>query len=289
MNNFIDNIIHNVKRRKLKTRVFMMIISLFISAIVFNIFILRTNIVAGGINGISIITENVYGYNPTMVILGISILCLILSFMYLGIEKTTGTILSTLLYPILIKLTYNFTSHILIDTNDLIVISIYIGILTGLANGIMYKTGFSNGGLPIINQILYEKFKIPISISSFIINGIIIIIGGIYFGITMLMYAIIILYINSIIINKILLGISNNKAFYIITTHDKEIKDYVIKSLNHSVTIFDVEGAFFHKKRKVLLTVVPTREYYRLTEGIKMIDKDSFFVVTDAYEVSGGK
>lgn len=229
MNSFIDNIIHNVKRRKLKTRVFMMIISLFISAIVFNIFILRTNIVAGGINGISIITENVYGYNPTMVILGISILCLILSFMYLGIEKTTGTILSTLLYPILIKLTYNFTSHILIDTNDIIVISIYIGILTGLANGIMYKTGFSNGGLPIINQILYEKFKIPISISSFIINGIIIIIGGIYFGITMLMYAIIILYINSIIINKILLGISNNKAFYIITTHDKEIKDYVIK------------------------------------------------------------
>ena len=80
-----------------------------------------------------------------------------------------------------------------------------------------------------------------------------------------------------------------NKAFYIITSEEKEIKDYIIKNLDHSVTIFDVKGGFLNKKNKVVLTVVPTREYYRVTEGIKAIDKDAFFVVTDAYEVVGGK
>ena len=80
-----------------------------------------------------------------------------------------------------------------------------------------------------------------------------------------------------------------NKAFYIITSEEKEIKDYIIKTLEHSVTIFDVKGGFLNKKNKVVLTVVPTREYYRVTEGIKAIDKDAFFVVTDAYEVVGGK
>ena len=51
----------------------------------------------------------------------------------------------------------------------------------------------------------------------------------------------------------------------------------------------DVKGGFLNKKHKVVLTVVPTREYYRVTEGIKTIDKDAFFVVTDSYEVVGGK
>ena len=103
------------------------------------------------------------------------------------------------------------------------------------------------------------------------------------------MYAIILLYISTIVIDKVLLGISNNKAFYIITHEEKKVKDYIINSLNHSVTTFDVKGAFLEKKRTVLLAVIPSREYFRVTEGIKLIDKDVFFVVTDAYQVEGGK
>ena len=92
-----------------------------------------------------------------------------------------------------------------------------------------------------------------------------------------------------IILNKVLLGISNNKAFYIITTEDKKIKEYIINELKHSVTVFDVKGGFLEKKRNVLLTVIPSREYFKVTEGIKLIDKDAFFVATDAYEVVGGR
>lgn len=138
-------------------------------------------------------------------------------------------------------------------------------------------------------QILEKYYKIPIATTSAIINITVVLIGGVFFGWTNVMYAIILIYLNTIIINKVLLGISNNKAFYIITSEEKEIKDYIIKNLDHSVTIFDVKGGFLNKKNKVVLTVVPTREYYRVTEGIKAIDKDAFFVVTDAYEVVGGK
>ena len=59
--------------------------------------------------------------------------------------------------------------------------------------------------------------------------------------------------------------------------------------MNHSVTIFDVKGGFLEKKRKVILAVVPTKEYFQVTEGIKMIDKNAFFIATDAYEVKGGR
>ena len=50
-----------------------------------------------------------------------------------------------------------------------------------------------------------------------------------------------------------------------------------------------LKGAFLETKRRVILTVIPSREYYRVTTGIKEIDEDAFFVVTDAYQVEGAK
>ena len=59
--------------------------------------------------------------------------------------------------------------------------------------------------------------------------------------------------------------------------------------LHHTVTTFEVKGGFLENKRRVMLTVIPSREYYRVTEGIKSLDEKAFFVVTDAYQVEGGK
>ena len=62
-----------------------------------------------------------------------------------------------------------------------------------------------------------------------------------------------------------------------------------LKELNHKITVFDVKGGVFERKRKIILSVIPSREYYRVTEVIKEIDKDAFFIVTDSYEVNGAK
>lgn len=289
-NNIIKNdVIKKIKKKKLISRYIMMILALLLSALVFNIFIVPTNIVAGGVNGISIITKYVYGWDPSIVMFIVSFILLIFSLMYLGAERTSGTVVATFLYPIFVELTSHITEYINVETNDLVLISIFVGVIGGLANGIMYKTGFSSGGLPIISQILYKKFRIAASKSSLIVNGIVVFVGGLFFGWTMVMYALIILFINSFMLDRVILGISNNKAFYIITSEDEIIKRYIIDKLNHSVTVFDVKGGFLEKKRKVLLTVVPSREYFTVTEGIKEIDKDAFFLACDAYQVEGGK
>ncbi len=289
MDNFLENIFTSVKKKHIIVRTIMIIVSLFISSLAYNLFLLPTNLVAGGANGISIIIKHVYTIDPSITIFIVLVICNILSFIFLGKERTIGTLFATILYPIFVEITSIFTNKITIDTTDLFLVVIFTGILTGIASGLMYKTGYSNGGLPVISQILYKYYKIPIAKSNLVLNSIVVIIGGIYFGWTMVMYAIILLYINSIIIDKVLLGISNNKAFYIITKEDKKVKDYIINVMHHSVTTFDVKGAFLEKKRRVLLTVIPSREYYRVTEGIKLIDKEVFFLATDAYQVEGGK
>ena len=285
----MDEIIKRIRKKNKLLRTIYILLSLIISAFVYNMFLLPLSLVTGGTSSLATITYYLYDIDPAIMIFIISATCVLLSFLYLGIERTTGSILACIAYPIIVKLTANINQLFYIDKSDILLIVIFAGVLSGIASGLMYKSGYSSGGLPIISQILFEKFKISVVTSSMIINIIIIIIGSFFFGTTNALYAAILLYINNLVIDKVLLGISNNKAFYIITEKETEIKEYIINNLNHTVTTFDVKGAFQEKKRKIMLTVIPTREHYKLTEGIKEIDKDAFFVVTDSYQVQGAK
>lgn len=289
MDNLFEEIIKKVKKKGIIRRIITLVIALFTLSLVYNLFLLPSGLVTGGINGIAIITNYVYEIDSSIMIFLISATCLLFSFMYLGKERTAGSIIATLLYPLFVKITSLITQNISLNYEDTFLMIIFAGVIGGLSNGFIYKTGFSNGGLPIISQILYKYFKIPITKSSMVINSIIIIIGSFFFGWSMMMYAIILVFINNLMIDKVLLGISKNKAFYIVTSKEKEIREYIVNKLHHTTTIFNVKGAFFEKQRKVLLLVIPTRDYYKVTEGIKLIDPGVFFVVEDAYEVKGGK
>lgn len=285
----MNDILSSIKKKKRIYRITLMIISLIISSLVYNIFLLPLNLVTGGAPGVATLTHHIYGIEPATMIFFISIAICIISFMYLGVERTSGTIMSVILYPLLVKLTSPLAGMLVVKPEDMIITVIFAGVLNGVAYGLMYKTGYSNGGFPIISQILYEKFRLPIAKTSLIINLTIVLVGSIFFGLTNALYAIIYIYINNIVLDKVLLGISTNKSFYIITHEEEKIKDYVINTLQHNVTVFDVKGGYLDKRRKVILAIIPTKEYYRVTEGIKMLDKEAFFVVTDSYQVSGAK
>jgi len=282
------NILDTIKKKKLIRRYIILILSLFISACYFNLLQLPTQIVTGGSSGISIILNHYFNINPSIIIFLISVSLLVIGAIFLGIEKTSGAVVSTIIYPFFIELTSQIGTWIPVDLSDKILISIFIGVLSGVTTGLVYKVGFSNGGISIISEIISKYKKTPISGVSFAMNMIIVFFGGAAFGWNMVMYAAIILYIYSLVLDRVLIGISKNKCLHIMTSREEEIKDYIINELHHGVTIFDVKGGFLQKKRRVLMTVIPNREYYKLKEGIKEIDKDAFFIVTDSYQVSGG-
>lgn len=285
----MEEIIASIKKQKRLQRLGLAFISLTMSALIYNIFLLPLNIVAGGVSGVATITNHLYYIDPSLMVFILSAACSLISLLFLGIEQTASTVVAGIVYPILIKITAPVSAIIPIEINDVFIIIIFSGVLSGIASGLFYRSGYVNCGFPVICKVLYQNFKIAISKSTLIINVIVVFLGGIFFGSLNAMYATIFLYISSIVMDKVILGISNNKAFYIITGEEKLVKEYIIDNLNHNVTSFDVKGGFLEKKRKVLLSVIPSHEYYKVAEGIKHIDKDAFFVVTDSYEVIGGK
>ena len=285
----MDSIKKIVDENQKLYRISLLFISLLISAIIYNMFLLPLNVVMGGTGGIAQITLFVFDIDPAFMVLILSLLCAVISVAFLDFDKTASTIVVSFLYPALVKITEPMMNLMTVEQKDIFIVVIITGVILGFSNGLMYKSGYSNGGLTVITQTLYKYFHIPVGKSGLILNGIVILVGGYYFGITATIYAIISLYIRSLITDKVLLGVSNNKAFYIITTEEEKVKSFIMNDLSHNVTIFDVKGAYLEKKQKVIFSVIPSREYYKVTEGIKEIDKSAFFVVTDAYEVVGGK
>lgn len=284
-----ENIIKQIYHKSRVKRYAQFILGLLLVAISFNLFLSPNELVAGGVSGISIIIRHIFGIDPSVFIFISSVALLIISFFLLGKEKTMGSILGSLLFPLFVKLTSNIDVYLDIDNTQLLLAAIFGGVIQGFGAGLIFKAGFTTGGTDIVNQIISKYAKVSIGTSMLMSDGLIVLSGVFVFGVTKLMYALIVLYIITVMTDKVILGISDSKAFYIITDEEEKVKEFILKYLNHGVTIFNAKGGYTKEKQNVLLCVVPTKEYFKLKEGIHQIDHDAFFVVTDAYEVFGGE
>lgn len=283
----------NIENKEYASIIFRGIIftfGVFLLALSYNVFLLPNEIVLGGTSGLAIVFHSLFGWNPQIFIYISSGLLLIISFIFLGWKKTKNTIIGTLLYPLMIT----FTTPIALFLREKLVIEemlllvLISGFLYGVSNGLIYKSGFTTGGSDVIMQLMNKYLKMPESKANLISGIIIISVGGIVIGLVQVIYAIIITYISTILIDKILIGISDSKVFYIYTKKSKEIKRLIIEELHTGYTSFPTIGGYSHEKGEMLMCVVPTRDYYLVKESVLNIDKNAFFIINDCYEVNGG-
>ena len=157
-----------------------------------------------------------------------------------------------------------------------------------MANGFIYKTGFTTGGSDIPIQILNKYLKIPTGTASFVVNFCVILAGAMIFGISKAIYATLILFINSNLINKIMLGISDSKMFYIQTKKPDEVITF-INQMNFGYTIMRTDGGYSHEKNNMIMCVIATKDYYTFRSVIEKIDPGAFFIISDCYQVYGGR
>lgn len=283
----VTNIIKLIKEKNLIFRFAVFCLALYVSACVFNLFFVPTNITPGGSSGVSIIIHKITGMDQGTLVAIIYAFTLVLSFIFLDLEKSISLILCTIIYPFFVKLTGNISNYIVFDYSDVTMICIIAGFLNGITTGLCFKVGFNPGGLSVIAQIIYKYFKVSISKTNLIMSSIIVLLSGYYFGVNHILYAIIVIYVTSLATDKVLLGISKNKYIYIVTTEEDKVYEYIANTLKHGVTKLSCSGGFGNKKY-VLMTSIPTSDYTILREGIKLIDEKVFMVATDAYQSYGG-
>lgn len=289
MNLFSKNKNIIVKKQSLVKRIIEFVLGCFVVALSYNLFIAPNGIVPGGVGGIAIIINKLFDVDKAITIFILNIFLLLLSYILLGKTKTRASILGSILFPIMVKITEYLNVWLQIDITNVLLSSITGGILFGLGAGLIFRAGFTTGGTDIINQIISKYLKITLGKSMLLSDGLIVISSAFFFGINHMLYSILALYIISLISDRVVLGISDSKMFLIVTEKDEEVKEYIIKKLNHTVTIFKGKGGYKREKDDVLMAILPTKDYYLLRDGIKEIDKEAFFIITDTYEVFGGE
>ena len=278
-----------INKKNLVKRIIEFLLGCFVVAFAYNIFIAPNNLVPGGVSGIAVIINGIFNIDYATTIFILNIFLLIMSYILLGKEKTRASVLGSIVFPLFVRATEYLNVWLQIDTSNVLLSAISGSILFGLGAGLIFRAGFTTGGTDIVNQIISKYLKITLGKSMLLSDGLIVLASGYFFGIKTMMYSILVLYIISLISDRIVLGISDSKMFLIVTDKDEEVKQYILSKLNHGVTIFKGKGGYKRDDEDVLMAVLPTKDFTLLRDGIKKIDKRAFFIITDTYEVFGGE
>lgn len=289
MNDLYKRIKKKIKKENLVHRYFILFVTMLVAAINYNVFLRPLKIAAGGTNGISLIVEEILGMSPSVFILLFSVVVLIAAYFLVGPGLASSALVSAFVYPLFVHVTSFISDYIVVNQSDIIVASVFSGILSGWVSGLTCKVNLSQGGVTLIDQILFEKFNFSISKTNFIINFVVIIIGGFCFGSSSIFSSIILLFISSKMIDYVMLGISNNKTIYIITHNEDTIRRFITEEIDSGLTIFNVKGGRDDKDRFAFMISVSNNLYPYVKRKIKKIDPNIFYAVVDSYQVVGGR
>lgn len=264
------------------------IIGLFFSASVYNIVFVPFNIVLGGVSGMAIVFKELTNLSTTLFIDIANAIIIIIGFIFLGKKEMLKQLAGCILYPLMITLTVPLATLIDLNYAPPLVIFILAALLFGLANGLVYRTGYLTGGLDIIIQIISNKTNKSITTINPIISAIIIIIGGIVFSPVMIMYSLLITYISNESTNVMLNSIITNKMVYVISNKNKEIENYVMNVIKTGATEIRVHSGLFERKKQMLMCILHNTQYHGFKSQILKLDPNAFIVSKRCYEVTGG-
>lgn len=285
-----DDIISSKETRELFISGVSFVFATFCLALCYNLFFVPNNIVVGGMSGLALIIHELTGFNSQVFIYLSSFILLIISYIFLGKEATGKSVIGTFLYPIFITFTEPVAKFLLMyfSFQEILVTVILAALLHGFSNGLVYKYGYSTGGADIIILLIRKFLHISEGKGSRLFNIFIIIAGGFVFGVDIAVYAIIILVISSILIDKLIIGISDSKKFMIYTRESKKVKTLIEKEFQTGFTIFPTVGGYSHVKGAMIMCVISNRDVNYFKDKILEIDNSAFFVISDCYEVQGG-
>ncbi|WP_425467123.1 YitT family protein [Pseudalkalibacillus caeni] len=281
---------HEIRHQKLSKKTFIKrTLFIFIGAILMalgiEVFLVPNSIMDGGIVGISIIL-----YSLTGTKLGIFIFVLNIPFFYLGYKQIGKTFaVSTLFGITVLSITTSSLHHVAAFTDDMLLATVFGGIVLGSGVGLVIRYGGALDGSEILAILLNKKF--PFSVGEFIMVFNIFIFGwgGFVLGWDRAMYSILAYVIAFKTIDIVIDGFDESKSAWIISDKAQEIGDAVLARLGRGVTYLRGEGGYSGDDKKVIFCIVTRLEEAKLKSIVEEMDSSAFLAVADINEVRGGR
>ena len=282
------DVLKEVESKHKVIRLIIFFVCCFFVALMYNVFFVPNNLVIGGVGGLAIVIKTVFGLNTSVFIGIMTIVLLILSYIIMGKEETKKNIVGAISYSVLTALTEPISKYFIIKFDSYLFTILIAIIAYSIPLGIIYKVGYSTGGGDIINQIICKFRKTSIGQASAYMNIIIIFTASFVFGISKTIYALFALLLENAVVDFVVLGNSDSKLCIIKTKNVEYIEEFLQNDFVIGYSVLASLGGTDKKKRRTIMCVVTSREYYKFKNLILDIDPNAFFVTHDCYEVLGG-
>jgi uncharacterized membrane-anchored protein YitT (DUF2179 family) len=274
-----------ITKTKLAKRIFFIIFGAILMGVGIEEFLVPNRILDGGIVGISIILSHLTGWR-----LGLFIFILNIPFFFIGYKQIGKTFaFSTLLGITVLSLTTSFLHEWPVFTEDLLLATVFGGIVLGAGVGIVIRYGGSLDGTEIL-AILANR-RLPFSVGEVIMFFNIFIFGtaGFIFGWDRAMYSLLAYFIAFKTIDIVIAGLDESKAAWIISDQHKQIGEAIMARLGRGVTYLSGEGAYTGDDKKVIFCVITRLEEAKLKSIVEELDESAFLAVGNIAEVRGGR
>ena len=273
---------------KKKIKEFMIItLGFILISIAVEYFYVPVHINGGGLTGIAMVINNHIPSLPIgMVMMVMNVILLIIGFRFIGGNFGVKTIYASFGMSGTIWLIEMFVKPHGI-TNDVLLSAIIGTLLLGTGLGLVFSQNASTGGTDIIAKMLNKYFHLDLGKSMQIVDICVVVLTGITFGITTALYAVVCVFLNGIIIDKVIEGFTSVKAVMVFSNNSEHIQKYIINEIDRGCTAFEGQGGFTKNKKSVIYSVMDRTQLIKLRTYIKKNHPDSFIIVSDAHEVLG--
>ena len=275
----------------LKSKTFILdVILIFIGCIIaslgVNLFLTHAKLLSGGATGVALIFQYLTGVQAGIVVFIINLPLFLISYKQLSKSFTLYSAIGMVSLSLALIITKPLSALIKVD--DILLYCIYGGVLCGAGYGLVFLRNGSTGGTDIITMLIRKKYSsFEIGKLGFILNCIIVIVGAIIFGIPKALYTLLSIFVQGVVLDRVLRGLNSRKLMLIITNESQAIINFVIKDMHRGVTSIPIEGEYTHKKAKMLYCIVTTREMLSLKNEIYTVDPMAFITIMDTSEVKG--
>ena len=255
-------------------------------AVTVRLFLLPAGLVTGGTTGIALAVNHYIGIPVSGFVLVFNVIMLLVGLAVLGKAFAVTTVISTFVYPAALEVLNQMLGNVVL-TEDIWLCTLFSGLGIGVSLGIVIRAGASTGGMDIPPLVLNHCFRIPVSVSLYLFDLVILLMQALYNPAEKLLYGIVLVLVYTVVLDKLMLMGTTKTEVKIVSSRYEEIRKAILKDMDRGVTMLSAKSGYLGEKTEMIFSVISNRELPKLEEIVRETDPDSFMTVCRVSEVRG--
>lgn len=250
------------------------------------IFAESNDIAQGGVTGVAMLINYLFPKIP----IGISVFLINLPLFIVAWKKIGGKFIAkSFLVTVFLSFAIDSISFLPTYTGDKMLASVFCGVLSGISMALVFMRGLTTGGTDILAKLIRLK-KPQFSMGRLILicDFFVVVLSGFIYGkIESALYSLVLIFVSSYVIDKILFGLTDSRTLLIVTEKWEKISAEIMSEMGRGVSLIEAEGGYTGKSRKILLSAMLRGEVNRVTGIVAECDKNAFTIILPSSEVMG--